>query len=111
MPPELFHQPNACAGIKESLRDLYLSDPRPWLVGFSGGSPREMRPANHDRRSTAPAISRGKDSTLVPALAIPPAQRTKEIYVVCSDTRVVAGADRPIHNACGPTMCATAQTQ
>lgn len=23
--------------IKDSLRDLYRSDPRPWLVGFSGG--------------------------------------------------------------------------
>lgn len=94
MPPELFHQPNACAGIKESLRDLYLSDPRPWLVGFSGGSPREMRLANHARRSLVPIISRAKDSTLVAALvfeaalAIPPAQRTKEIHVVCTDTRV-----------------------
>ena len=23
--------------IKSSLRSLYLDDPRPWLVGFSGG--------------------------------------------------------------------------
>jgi len=23
--------------IHDSLRQLYLSDPRPWLVGFSGG--------------------------------------------------------------------------
>ena len=23
--------------IKDSLRSLYLDDPRPWLVGFSGG--------------------------------------------------------------------------
>jgi hypothetical protein len=23
--------------IKDSLRSLYVDDPRPWLVGFSGG--------------------------------------------------------------------------
>jgi len=28
--------------IKDSLRDLYLSDPRPWLVGFSGGKDSTM---------------------------------------------------------------------
>ena len=25
--------------IKSSLRQLYLDDPRPWLVGFSGDNP------------------------------------------------------------------------
>jgi len=25
------------ASIKDSLRHLYLEDPRPWLVAFSGG--------------------------------------------------------------------------
>lgn len=58
--------------IKESLRELYLDDPRPWLVGFSGG----------------------KDSTMVASLvfdavlAVPPDQRKKEIAVLCTDTRV-----------------------
>jgi DNA sulfur modification protein DndC len=58
--------------IKDSLRDLYLCDPRPWLVGFSGG----------------------KDSTMVAALIfevlqdLPPEQRTKPITVLCTDTRV-----------------------
>lgn len=58
--------------IIEDLRKLYLSDSRPWLVGFSGG----------------------KDSTLVAVLvfetvlSIPAEQRTKEIHVVCTDTRV-----------------------
>lgn len=72
MPAELFQPSSTYRGIIESLRELYLADPRPWLVGFSGG----------------------KDSTLVAALvfeavlAIPPAQRTKEIHVVCTDTRV-----------------------
>jgi len=72
MPTELFNQPNAYAGIKESLRELYLGDPRPWLIGFSGG----------------------KDSTMVAALvfdaalSVPREQRTKEIHVVCTDTRV-----------------------
>ena len=58
--------------IKNSLRELYLADSRPWLVGFSGG----------------------KDSSLVAQLIfdtvqdIPAEQRKKEIAVVCTDTRV-----------------------
>ena len=58
--------------IKKSLRQLYLDDNRPWLVGFSGG----------------------KDSTMLAslvfdaALSVPPAERTKPISVVCTDTRV-----------------------
>jgi DNA sulfur modification protein DndC len=58
--------------ITQVLRELYLSDPRPWLVGFSGG----------------------KDSTLVAHLIvdvlceIPENKRTKEVHVVCTDTRV-----------------------
>lgn len=58
--------------IKDSLRDLYLSDPRPWLVGFSGG----------------------KDSTMVAGLIfdmlkdLPQEQRTKPISILCTDTRV-----------------------
>ena len=58
--------------IIESLKELYLKDPRPWLVGFSGG----------------------KDSTLVAHVifevvnSIPRASRTKEVHIVCTDTRV-----------------------
>jgi DNA sulfur modification protein DndC len=58
--------------IQTALRQLYLDDPRPWLVGFSGG----------------------KDSTLVAALvfdtvlSLPPEQRTKPVTVLCTDTRV-----------------------
>ena len=58
--------------IKDSLRELYLADPRPWLVGFQDG----------------------KDSTLVASLifdtvlSIPDEQRKKEIAIVCTDTRV-----------------------
>lgn len=58
--------------IQDTLRQLYLEDPRPWLVGFSGG----------------------KDSTLVAALvfeavlSIPPEQRQKPVTVLCTDTRV-----------------------
>ncbi len=58
--------------IKKSLRQLYLEDNRPWLVGFSGG----------------------KDSTMLAALvfdavlSVPAAERTKPISVVCTDTRV-----------------------
>jgi DNA sulfur modification protein DndC len=58
--------------IKESLRQLYLEDERPWLVGFSGG----------------------KDSTMLASLvfeallSLPVDRRTKPISVVCTDTRV-----------------------
>ncbi len=30
-------QTMTCQGIRDSLRQLYLDDPRPWPVGFSGG--------------------------------------------------------------------------
>src|SRR5205814_2312323 len=58
--------------IAANLRRLYLDDPRPWLVGFSGG----------------------KDSTMLASLIfsvvknIPREQRTKPIAVLCTDTRV-----------------------
>ncbi len=58
--------------IRRSLRQLYLSDQRPWLVGYSGG----------------------KDSTMLASLifyvieSIPSAQRTKPVSVLCTDTRV-----------------------
>lgn len=58
--------------IRESLRQLYLEDTRPWLVGFSGG----------------------KDSTMLASLvfdtvlSVDEAKRTKEISVLCTDTRV-----------------------
>ena len=58
--------------IKQSLTELYLNDPRPWLVGFSGG----------------------KDSTMLASLlfdavlAVPTEQRKKEIAILCTDTRV-----------------------
>ena len=55
--------------IKDGLRQLYLDDPRPWLVGFSGG----------------------KDSTMLASLifdavlSIPAEQRKKEVSVVRTD--------------------------
>lgn len=58
--------------IKDSLRDLYLSDPRPWLVGFSGG----------------------RDCTMVATLifetiaSLPEAVRTKPVSILSTDTRV-----------------------
>jgi DNA sulfur modification protein DndC len=58
--------------IQASLRDLYLGDPRPWLVGFSGG----------------------KDSTMVAALvfntvlSVPINRRTKPVVIISTDTRV-----------------------
>jgi DNA sulfur modification protein DndC len=58
--------------ISKRLTAMYLEDARPWLVGFSGG----------------------KDSTMVTSLmfeavlAVAPERRTKEIAVLCTDTRV-----------------------
>lgn len=58
--------------IKNFLRDLYLDDPRPWLVGYSGG----------------------KDSTMLASLvfdavlSVPPGQRKKPVAILCTDTRV-----------------------
>ena len=58
--------------IRGSLRQLYLEDQRPWLVGFSGG----------------------KDSTMLASLvfdavlSIPVEQRKKPVSVLCTDTRV-----------------------
>lgn len=58
--------------IKESLRQLYIDDQRPWLVGFSGG----------------------KDSTMLASLivevvaGIPLEQRKKPVVILCTDTRV-----------------------
>jgi len=57
--------------IKDTLRSLYLDEPCRWLVGFSGGE---------DKTPVAALEFKA-------ALAIPPAERTKEIHVVCTDTR------------------------
>lgn len=57
--------------ILDNLRDQYVNDSRPWLVGFSGG----------------------KDSTLVAAmifstiLSIPEQQRKKPVAILSTDTR------------------------
>ena len=58
--------------IRTSLTQLYLDDPRPWLVGFSGG----------------------KDSTLLTSLifdavlSVAAGERKKPVTVLCTDTRV-----------------------
>ena len=58
--------------ILEHLNDLYQTDSRPWVVGYSGG----------------------KDSTMLVSLVfeaiatLPPENRNKEICIVCTDTRV-----------------------
>ena len=63
---------NAYEDIKSALRQLYIEDDRPWLVGFSGG----------------------KDSTMLASLifeavlSFPIERRTKPISVLCTDTRV-----------------------
>jgi DNA sulfur modification protein DndC len=88
MPPASYPQ------IHDALRRLYLDDPRPWLVGFSGGSPCETRPLERSHLPHFVVVSQGKDSTLVAALvfdavlSIPPEQRTKPVTILCTDTRV-----------------------
>ncbi len=63
---------SAFQAIKQNLRQLYLEDPRPWLVGFSGG----------------------KDSTMVASLifdtvlSVSEEQRIKPVSILCTDTRV-----------------------
>lgn len=58
--------------IREEIKQIYLCDPRPWVIGYSGG----------------------KDSTLVlqlvyeSLLELEPQQRKKHIYVITSDTLV-----------------------
>ena len=59
-------------GLLQKIREVYLSDGRPWVIGYSGG----------------------KDSSCVLQLAwyalrdLPEAQRNKPIYVITSDTLV-----------------------
>lgn len=59
-------------GIMADLREAYLGDTRPWVVGFSGG----------------------KDSTMVAQLVyymlanLPPRDRHKQVHFLASDTRV-----------------------
>jgi DNA sulfur modification protein DndC len=60
------------AEIVNDITEAYRSDPRPWVIGFSGG----------------------KDSTALLQLAyralrkLPRSQLTKQVYVVCTDTRI-----------------------
>ena len=72
-PPKLAPMASSSySDIKDSLRLLYLEDPRPWLVGFSGG----------------------KDSTMLASLivelvaGIPQDQHKKPVVILCTDTRV-----------------------
>ncbi|MGJ5065235.1 DNA phosphorothioation system sulfurtransferase DndC [Bradyrhizobium oligotrophicum] len=63
---------SALAGRYREIQQVYLSDKRPWVVGYSGG----------------------KDSTCTLQMVwaalsqLPPEQRQKPVYVISSDTRV-----------------------
>lgn len=65
-------EPGRLARLHDDIREIYLSDARPWVVGYSGG----------------------KDSTTALQLiwtaiaALDPEKRTKPIYVISSDTLV-----------------------
>lgn len=63
--------------IKVTLRNLYLNDERPWLIGFSGGKDSTM------------LVPLGVASLIFDVVSkIPIEQRMKPISVVCTDTRV-----------------------
>ena len=70
--PQLGVEQSKYEEIRSSLRQLYLEDSRPWIIGFSGG----------------------KDSTMVAALvfevvsSIPEKDRTKPVALLSTDTRV-----------------------
>ena len=67
-----FFETNSLKDVYESIQEVYLSDQRPWVVGYSGG----------------------KDSTCALQLVwnavakLPSEQRQKPIYVISSDTLV-----------------------
>lgn len=76
-PPESTETPSifdtrSIQEIYSEVQSLYLGDHRPWIVGYSGG----------------------KDSTTVVQIVwnalkrLPPEQRTKQVYVISSDTLV-----------------------
>lgn len=60
------------SAIRREIQQVYLADARPWVIGYSGG----------------------KDSTMVVQLVfealaeLPPQQRSKDVYVISSDTLV-----------------------
>lgn len=62
------------AASREDILRIYMADTRPWVIGYSGG----------------------KDSTVVARLvfeallSLPPEKRTKEVFIVSSDTLVEA---------------------
>ena len=71
MDANLFEKPEIVK-IRHEIQKVYLGDSKPWVIGYSGG----------------------KDSTMVVQLVfeaigdLPPQQRTKNIYVISSDTLV-----------------------
>jgi 3'-phosphoadenosine 5'-phosphosulfate sulfotransferase (PAPS reductase)/FAD synthetase len=57
---------------KSALRSLYFDDPRPWVVGFSGGNDSAM-----------------VASLIVEVVAgVPKDKRKKQVVILCTDTRV-----------------------
>jgi len=77
-----YTQSSVFRDIKDGLRRRYLEDPRPWLVGFSGG----------------------KDSTMLASLvfevvlSIPAGERKKPVSVLCTHTRVEITAIAEMHD-------------
>jgi DNA sulfur modification protein DndC len=75
MPPSAFKPlglPKTVAALTEEIRDLYLADQVPWIIGYSGGK---------DSTATLQLIWM--------ALAeLPPEQRSKSVHVISTDTLV-----------------------
>lgn len=67
-----YGKPAVLSKIYQEIQDVYLSDSRPWVIGYSGG-----------KDSTLTAM------TVFEALRLlPEEKRTKEVHVVSSDTMV-----------------------
>jgi len=81
------------SAIRQEIRQLYLSDSRPWVIGYSGG----------------------KDSTCVVQLvweslsALSPGQRRKTVHVIASDTLIETPVIADRLNASLARMRATAE--
>ena len=73
---------SAYRDIRDSLLRLYVDDPRPWLVGYSGGK------AESDETPSSANSTMVASLVFDAVLAVPPGQRNKPIAILCTDTRV-----------------------
>ncbi|MFD0672232.1 DNA phosphorothioation system sulfurtransferase DndC [Cohnella sp. GCM10027633] len=68
----IFQEDTKFTDTKELIKDIYLADERPWVVGFSGGK---------DSTAVVQAIFNA-------LMDLQPEQLTKKVYIISSDTLV-----------------------